>query len=205
MTKVDLKQTHKMLYSASATAVTEVTAPPLRYLMIDGAGDPNTAPEYMAAVQALFSLAYALKFAFKKAPDGFDYAVMPLEGLWWVEDPADFSYTERSGWRWTAMILQPDAITAEAVAAQQVAIAKKKDLPALSRVRFEALEEGRALQILHKGPFADEPPTIERLHAEIAARGLRPTGRHHEIYLSDVSKTAPEKLRTIIRQPVAAT
>lgn len=203
MSKLDLKREHKNLYTASATTVAVVDVPTLNYLMIDGSGDPNGSVEYAAAIQALFSLSYALKFAIKKAPQAADYVVMPLEGQWWVDDLKSFSYTERSGWRWTAMVLQPEFVTAEHVAAQRIEVARKKDLPALERVRFEALSEGSSAQILHRGPFKDEPATIERLHSEIAARGLRLVGKHHEIYLTDVSRTAPDKLRTIIRQPVA--
>ncbi len=203
MSKLDLKREHKNLYTASATTVAVVDVPTLNYLMIDGSGDPNGSVEYAAAIQALFSLSYALKFAIKKGPQAADYVVMPLEGQWWVDDLKSFSYTERSGWRWTAMVLQPEFVTAEHVAAQRIEVARKKDLPALERVRFEALSEGSSAQILHRGPFKDEPATIERLHSEIAARGLRLVGKHHEIYLTDVSRTAPDKLRTIIRQPVA--
>jgi hypothetical protein len=203
MAKLDLKREHKDLYAASANDVAVVEVPPLSYLMVNGSGDPNSNADYVAAIEALFSLSYALKFAIKKGPVGLDYVVMPLEGQWWVEDLKDFSYTERSGWRWTAMILQPSAVTADLVAEQSAAVAKKKNPAALPLVRFAELVEGPSAQILHLGPFSEEPPTIERLHAEIAARGLRPVGKHHEIYLSDVSRTAPEKLRTILRQPVA--
>lgn len=203
MAKLDLKRDLKHLYTASAQDVQLVDVPPLHYLMVDGRGDPNGNVDYVAAIQALFSLSYALKFAIKKGPTGLDYAVMPLEGQWWVDDLAAFSYTERSGWRWTAMVLQPASVTADLVAEQTAVVAKKKSLPALPLVRFAELAEGQAAQILHRGPYAEEPPTIERLHAEIAARGLRLVGKHHEIYLTDVSRTAPEKLRTILRQPIA--
>ncbi len=203
MAKLDLKREYHTLYTASAGDVSLVDVPPLRYLMVDGRGDPNGNADYVAAIQALFSLSYALKFAVKKGPIGLDYAVMPLEGQWWVDDLATFSYTERSGWRWTAMVLQPSVVTADLVAEQTSVVAKKKDPPALPLVRFAELNEGRAAQICHRGPYAEEPPTIERLHAEIAARGMRLVGKHHEIYLTDVARTAPDKLRTILRQPVA--
>lgn len=203
MTKLDLKREHKNLYSASAKEVAIVEVPALRYLMVDGQGDPNQNPDFTAAIEALFSLSYTLKFAIKKGPIGLDYAVMPLEGQWWVDDPAAFSYNDRSGWRWTAMVLQPDVVTPELVAEQTAVVAKKKNPVALHLVRFAELHEGPSAQIMHLGPFSEEPPTIERLHAEIAARGYRLVGRHHEIYLSDMSRTAPAKMRTIIRQPVA--
>ncbi len=203
MTKLDLKREHKNLYSASASKVDIVEVPTLRYLMVDGQGDPNNNPAFTAAIEALFSLSYTLKFAIKKGPVGLDYVVMPLEGQWWVDDLAAFSYSDRSGWRWTAMVLQPDAVTPELVAEQTTVVAKKKNPAALSLVRFAELTEGSSAQVMHLGPFSEEPPTIERLHAEIAALGYRPVGKHHEIYLSDMNRTAPEKLRTILRQPVA--
>ena len=202
MTKLDLKREHKNLYSASAKEVAIVEVPALRYLMVDGQGDPNRNPDFTAAIEALFSLSYTLKFAIKKGPIGLDYAVMPLEGQWWVDDPAAFSYNDRSGWRWTAMVLQPDVVTPELVAEQTAVVAKKKNPAALHLVRFAELHEGPSAQIMHLGPFSEEPPTIERLHAEIAARGYRLVGKHHEIYLSDMSRTAPARMRTIIRQPV---
>lgn len=203
MTKLDLKREHKNLYSASTSKVDIVEVPTLRYLMVDGQGDPNNNPAFTAAIEALFSLSYTLKFAIKKGPVGLDYVVMPLEGQWWVDDLAAFSYSDRSGWRWTAMVLQPDAVTPELVAEQTAVVAKKKNPAALSLVRFAELMEGSSAQVMHLGPFSEEPPTIERLHAEIAALGYRPVGKHHEIYLSDMNRTAPEKLRTILRQPVA--
>ena len=203
MTKLDLKREHKNLYSASAKEVAIVEVPALRYLMVDGQGDPNRNPDFTAAIEALFSLSYTLKFAIKKGPIGLDYAVMPLEGQWWVDDPAAFSYNDRSGWRWTAMVLQPDVVTPEIVAEQTAVVEKKKNPAALHLVRFAELHEGPSAQIMHLGPFSEEPPTIERLHAEIAARGYRLVGNHHEIYLSDMSRTAPAKRRTIIRQPEA--
>lgn len=203
MTKLDMKREYKCLYAASATKVGIVEVPALRYLMVDGQGDPNDNPEFTAAIEALFSLSYTLKFAIKKGPIGLDYAVMPLEGQWWVDDLAAFSYKDRSGWRWTAMVLQPDVVTPELVAEQTAVVAKKKNPAALHLVRFAEINEGPSAQLMHLGPFSEEPPTIARLHAEIEARGYCLVGKHHEIYLSDISRTAPAKLRTIIRQPVA--
>ncbi len=203
MTKLDLKREYKSLYTASATKVAIVEVPALRYLMVDGQGDPNNNPAFTAAIEALFSLSYTLKFAIKKGPIGLDYAVMPLEGQWWVDDLSAFSYSDRTGWRWTAMVLQPDVVTPELVVEQSAVVAKKKNPAALHLVRLAELHEGPSAQIMHLGPFSEEPATIERLHEEIAARGYRLVGKHHEIYLSDVSRTAPAKMRTIIRQPVA--
>ena len=172
----------------------------MNFLMIDGHGDPNVTPLYQEAVEGLFSLAYTLKFALKKA-GGVDYGVLPAEGLWWVEDMAAFSLEDKAAWEWTMMIAQPEFVTAEWVERARAEAFKKKGLPALERIRFETNAEGTAAQMMHIGPYADEGPNIARLHAFIAEQGGRLRGKHHEIYLSDVRRTAPEKLRTVIRQP----
>lgn len=198
--KVDLKRRLPHLYAPSAREVTEVDVPPAAYLMVDGAGDPNVSPEFQAAVEALFSLSYALKFAVKKGPLAIDYTVMPLEGLWWADDMANFDVARKSDWKWTLMILQPEWIDAALVADTLLQVRAKKPLPVLERVRFETFAEGRCAQILHVGPFAEEGPTIEKLHRHIAGQGARLVGKHHEIYLSDLRRTAPEKLKTVLRQ-----
>jgi hypothetical protein len=202
MSKLDYKKTLTPLYAASVHEPDFVDVPPLSYLMVDGTGDPNTAQSYQDAVAALFSLSYAIKFAVKRGPKSIDYGVMPLEGLWWMDDMTRFSVACKGEWRWSMMILQPEMVTPSLVQECTAAVAKKKSLPALGAVRFESLAEGRAAQVLHVGPFADEGPTIARLHAHIAASGLTLAGRHHEIYLSDVRRAAPAKWKTIIRQPV---
>lgn len=200
MSKLDLKKERKDLYTAPADAVAEVDVPPTRYLMVDGKGDPNTSQEYKDAVQALFSLSYALKFAAKK--EGADFAVMPLEGLWWTDEPGEFDPKRKDEFRWTAMIAQPEVVTDDLLAAAREKVRKKKELPALDRVRLETYDEGRSVQTLHVGSYEDEHPTIQRLHAHARERGLAPRGHHHEIYLSDPSRTLFRKLKTILRQPV---
>lgn len=200
MPKIDYKREQNDLYAASAKTPALVSVPAFNFLMIDGRGDPNTAPEYQAAVEALFAAAYTLKFKVKRAA-GVDYGVLPLEGLWWVADLRDLD--DRAKWQWTMMIRQPAPITAALVKAALKEVAAKKDLPALSHLRFEKYAEGRAAQVLHRGPYSAEKPTIDRLHAFIRAGGYELRGRHHEIYLSDARRTAPAKLKTIIRQPVA--
>lgn len=164
-------------------------------LMTDGRGDPNGSGSFQAAVGTLFSVSYGLRFALKRELD-VDRKVGPLEGLWWT-DRGGFSFERRTNWRWTLLVEQPPEATAERVEA--VARDRANEVP----LRLEAFREGRAAQVLHVGPFSEEPRTIERLHAFIQEQGLRPTGRHHEIYLSDMRRTAPERWRTIIRQPVA--
>jgi len=201
MAKIDLKKELKHLYQASAREVVQVEVPAMTYLMVDGAGDPNTERAYTEAVEALFSVSYTAKFTLKKSPRATDYAVMPLEGLWWADDMSKFSVADKSNWKWTMMILQPDFVDRRTLDGAIDAVRDRKDLPALARLRIETFTEGRCAQTLHIGPFSAEGPTIERVHQFIAARsGL--TGKHHEIYLSDIRKAAPSKWKTIIRQPM---
>ena len=201
MAKIDHKKELPHLYKTSAKEVREVMVPSLTYLMIDGAGDPNTSPAYAEAVEALFSVSYTAKFALKRSTPSYDYAVMPLEGLWWADDLTVFESGDRSQWKWTMMIMQPPMVTAEVIAAAIESVTRKNSLPALSKLRFEEFTEGRCAQILHIGPFTEEGPTIRRVHDFIEGRsGLR--GKHHEIYLSDIRRTDPRKWKTIIRQPM---
>ena len=177
--------------------------PQLRYLMIDGQGDPNTSNAWADAITTLYGLSYTLKFMIKKGPEAIDYGVMPLEAMWWSDDMSDFLNANKENWSWTAMILQPSFIDAKLIAAAKAELQRKmKDLPALDKVRLEDMTEGECAQLLHTGPYADEGPTIARLHAFIAGQGKALRGKHREIYLSDARRTDPEKLRTIIRQPV---
>lgn len=202
MSKIDFKAEYKSLYSAPSKDFVLVDVPPLSYLMYDGAGDPNTAPEYKQAVEALYSLSYTLKFMSKRAFDR-DYVVGPLEGLWWAEDMSTFVSRQKSKWSWTMMILQPDWITADHVRAALSEVMMKKGLPGVGKARLEVLDEGLSAQILHIGSYDDEGPTLKRLHEDwLPANGLKETGKHHEIYLGDPRKVAPEKLRTLLRQPV---
>lgn len=201
MTKIDFKKELKPLYQASAKQVVEVEVPPFNYLMVDGVGDPNTAPAYAQAVEALFSVAYTAKFMLKKSVPSVDYAVMPLEGLWWMDDMAQFSTADKSHWQWTMMIMQPHLVSRATMDAAIDAVQKKKALAGLEHLRFAPFAEGRCAQVLHIGPFSEEGPTIARLHQFIDARAKR-TGKHHEIYLSDIRKAAPQKWKTILRQPM---
>ena len=199
--KVDLKKTLEH-YQARAGRFSLVEVPPARYLMIDGAGDPNTSPEYAAAIETLYPMAYGLKFASKRELDR-DYVVMPLEGLWWAEDLEAFTDArDKSTWLWTAMIMVPEWITPAMYEAALAGLEQKGGAPALDRLRFEELDEGLAVQTLHVGPYDAEGPVLAAMHQFIPDNGLEWTGRHHEIYLSDPRRAAPEKLRTILRQPV---
>ena len=203
MPKIDFKKEWQHLYRPSAKEVSEVEVPALNYLMVDGRGDPNTAPEYQLAIEALYSLAYKAKFISKKQ-SGLDYVVPPLEGLWWAPDIAAFSTQDKSAWQWTMMIMQPDGVNAEVIAQATAKVEQKKNPPVLSQIRLQSLEEGHALQIMHIGPYAQEAATIARMHAYAADTGYALVGKHHEIYLSDPRKVVPKKLKTVLRQPVKA-
>ncbi len=200
MKTIDLKKSLKSCYTASAAKPVLVDVPPLNALMVDGTGDPNS-PAFQEAVGALYSVAYTLKFTFKKEK-AVDYPVMALEGLWYADDPAVFMGDNRDEWRWTILIVQPDVVTGEDVAAAVGAVKKKAKFPRFLEIRFEKFVEGQAAQIMHVGPYATEAATVEKLHRFVEDSGLRLRGRHHEIYLGDPRRSAPEKLRTIIRHPV---
>lgn len=202
---LDLKRKYRTLFNPSPKHVSLVEVPALNFLMIDGRGDPNSAPEYPDAVSALYGAAYTLKFMVKKGETPLapvDYPVMALEGLWWSDDLSTFSMGRKDEWKWTMMILQPEFITADLVARAIEQAARKKDLPSLAALRFECYTEGLCAQIMHLGPYDDEPPTIEKLHGFIAESGYQRDGKHHEIYLSDPRKVAPSRMKTVLRQPI---
>jgi hypothetical protein len=202
MSKVDFKKELKHLYRPSAKEFVVVDVPPMNFLMIDGHGDPNTAQEYQDALETLYAVAYKIKFMSKKERK-MDYVVPPLEGLWWAEDMKAFTTgRDKSAWDWTMMIMQPEWVTQEMLeeALRQV---EKKKLAALPKLRLEAYHEGLSVQIMHIGSYDDEAPALDRMHHEfIPANGYEMAGKHHEIYLSDPRKVAPEKLKIVLRQPV---
>jgi hypothetical protein len=201
MQVVDLKKELKQLYQPSAKEVGEVQVPSMNFLMIDGEGDPNNSQTYADAVETLFSVSYTIKFMLKKGISATDYGVMPLEGLWWADDISSFSPGDKSKWKWTMMIMQPAFVTKELIDLAIAEVKRKKDPPALAKLRVEEFSEGRCAQTLHIGPFSDEGATIDRVHKYIDARSNR-TGKHHEIYLSDIRKADPAKWKTVIRQPM---
>jgi hypothetical protein len=200
--KLDFKKTLDA-YRAKAGEFRLVDVPAMQYLMVDGHGDPNTSPAYAEALEALYPVAYKLKFASKRELDR-DYVVPPLEGLWWAEDMDSFTTArDKSRWSWTMMLMVPDWLGSPEVAGA-VAQIGAKDAPArLGEVRLESLSEGRCVQTLHVGSFDDEAAVLERMHHEfVPSHGLRLTGKHHEIYFSDPRKTNPSRMRTLLRQPV---
>jgi len=200
--KVDLKKELDG-YHARVGEFRVLELPPQQYLMVEGQGDPNTAGEYRDAVTTLYPVAYKLKAVSKRELDR-DHVVMPLEALWWADDMTIFTTARgKSRWHWTLMMLQPPWITAEMYDAALAAVGRKDPPPSLDRLRLELLTEATVVQTLHVGSYDDEGPVLQRMHEEfIPAQGLRMTGRHHEIHLSDPRRVEPSRLRTILRQPV---
>jgi len=203
MPKINFKNILKDLYRPSGQEFTLVEVPDMQFLMIDGHGDPNTVSAYQQAVEALYAVAYKLKFLSKE--NAQDYVVPPLEGLWWAQDREAFTTArDKSQWDWTMMIMTPDWISPALYKTALDLVREKKDLPALDLIRLESYHEGLSSQILHIGSYDQEGPTLKRLHEEwLPAQGLAAAGKHHEIYLSDPRRVGAEKLKTILRQPVA--
>ena len=200
MNKIDLKKEFKHLYSPPKGKFSIVDVPAMNFLMVDGVGYPVGNPAYEQALEALYGMSYGLKFASKA--QGKDYVVPPLEGLWWMENMNEFSMDRKDEWEWTMMIMQPEWVTRDMVDGVIVDVAQKKDLPALEKLRSEIYHEGLSVQTFYIGPYSDEGPTIASMHAHIETEEYLLRGKHHEIYLNDARKTAPEKLKTVIRQPI---
>ncbi len=203
MKKIDYKKELRHLYRPSARKVDIVEVPQMNFFMIDGEGDPNTSQSFQDAINVLYPLSYTLKFMVKRGEMEIDYGVLPLEGLWWADDMSSFSVENKENWKWTLMIMQPEFISEEMVEKATGEVRKKKNPVALPSVRFESFAEGKAAQIMHIGPFSEEGPTVEKVHSFIEENDSRRIGKHHEIYLSDIRRAAPEKWKTIIRQPMS--
>jgi hypothetical protein len=201
MEKIDFKKTLSALYRAPADRFVRIEVPVMRFVKVDGAGDPNTAPAYKRAVEWLYSVSYAMKFAAKTSLSK-DYVVPPLEGLWWSDEPNDFVARRKDRWRWTMMIMAADFLEQTMFEAAVGKSEKKLGAPPES-LRMEPYDEGSALQIMHVGSYDDEGPVLAKLHNDaMPSQRLTFAGPHHEIYLSDPRKTEPAKLKTILRQPV---
>jgi hypothetical protein len=203
MEKTDYKKKLKHLYKPSTKKVEIVDVPQMNFLMVDGEGDPNTAQSFSDASEALFPLAYTLKFMVKKGDMAIDYGVLPLEALWWADDMSAFTAGKKDTWKWTVMIMQPTFISREMVEKATKEVERKKEPVSLPLVRFEPFKEGTAAQTMHIGPFSEEGPTIEKVHLFIEENGSQRVGKHHEIYLSDIRRAAPEKWKTVVRQPMS--
>ena len=202
MDKYDIKVARRDLYAPGAKDFSVVDVPTMRYLARDGSGDPNTAPEYAATIEALYTVAYTIKAHSRRALER-DFVVAPLEGLWWADDMSAFNQRDKSAWHWTMLIALPEWITDDMVAGARTKAQEKKDLVTIDTVAVRLVTEGRSVQILHVGSYDDEGPTLERLHGTyLPDNGLEPSGHHHEIYLNDQRRTEPAKLKTILRQPV---
>ncbi|MCE5258301.1 MAG: GyrI-like domain-containing protein, partial [Chloroflexi bacterium] len=200
MNASDLREEFKYSLRASDKKVTLVDMPALPFLMFDGAGDPNTSPDFQDGINALYSLTYTAKFTLKARDPALDFSIMTLDGLWSTARPEDIY--EKSKLSWTLLMMQPRWMTPQLVEEMKAEVARKRPLEALARVRLETFAEGLAAQILHIGPYDSEHETVNRLTEWMAANGYEQNGRHHEIYLSDPRRVPPEKYRTIIRHPV---
>jgi len=200
MEKKDYKKELKGLYNPSVKEISEIIVPKMNFLMIDGKGDPNTSKEFTDAIETLYPVAYGIKFGIKKST-GFDFGVMPLEGLWWAEDMNDFANGNRDNWFWTLMIMQPEVVTHEMYEKIVQEVREKKNPPMIDKIRFEPYDEGKSAQVMYIGPFSEEGPVIIKMHEFINNAGGKLKGKHHEIYLSDPRRTKPEKLKTVLRQP----
>jgi len=202
MVKYDFKKEKKNLYYPSDKKVSVVDVPRMKFLMVDGKGDPNTSQEYQDAMEALFPISYKAKFISKKE-NNQDYVVMPLEGLWWVDDMEEFTIEDKESWNWTVMIMQPELVSRQIIGIAMEDVESKKNPVSLSKVRFEKFSERLSAQMMHIGPYgAAEATTVEKLHEFIEKSGYKIRDKHHEIYISDVRRTKPERLKTVIRQPI---
>ncbi|HMS23927.1 MAG TPA: GyrI-like domain-containing protein [Candidatus Saccharibacteria bacterium] len=203
MDKVDYKKHFKDFYHTKIGKPVVVQVPKMNFIMIDGKGDPNTSQEYIDAIQALYPVAYTIKFTCKNKY-GKDFGVMPLEGLWWSDNMEDFITGNKKNWQWTAMIMQPEAVTEDIFNEAVIQVKEKKNLRSIDKIRYTSYDEGRSAQVMYMGPYSDEGPTILELHKFIKEQGgeLDENNKHHhEIYLGDPRRTDPSKLKTIIRQP----
>lgn len=199
MAKIDLKKSLSECYTAKGS-VKLVEVPPITYICYEGKGDPNTSADFQQAMAVLYGLAYTIKFLCKA--DGRDFTVMPLEAQWWTDNPADYSELKKERWRWKVMIAVPDFVDEEMVSVARTQLEEKKGLPCVDRATLERMSDGLSAQYLHVGSYSEEGTGIAIMHREVEARGYRLRGRHREIYMGNPQRTEPEKLKTIIRQPI---
>ncbi len=199
-TKIDYKKVLKQLYDSPKQGLHIVDVPQMNFLMLDGEGDLNQSPEYQQAIEALYTLSYGIKFMCKLL--GHDYVVPSLEGLWWIEGMPEFNFTAKDQWNWTMMIIQPDWVTSGQVEEARKKAVKKKRNPSLPLIRYKDYHEGLSVQTVYTGAYADEAPSIAEIHQYIRSQGFSTNGRHHEIYLADPHKVSPERLKTVLRQPI---
>jgi hypothetical protein len=201
MEKINLLKLSGKLYSPSPNKVSVVDLPGINSISLDGEGDPNVSENFQNAVETLYSVSYTLKNMIKKSSLEIDYSVMPLEALWWTDTPGEFDIENKNLWKWTVMILQPDYINKSHFDESVIAVRRKKGIDT-GNVIFRSFEEGLSAQIMHIGPFSEEGPTVKKVHDFMKENGYEFNGRHHEIYLNDYRRVAPENMKTIIRQPI---
>lgn len=202
MAKADLSKALQELYFPPTDKPVAVDVPAMNFVMVDGIGDPNVSKDFQEALGALYTVAYTMKFMFKKGSKERSHVVMPLEALWWKDDMEDFFKADKSTWQWTAMIMQPEFVSEDLYKKARDEAKRKKNPPGLEKLRFGMFEEGISAQIMHIGPYSAEKPNIEKLHKFIYDSGHKLRGKHHEIYLSDPRRSKPEKFKTVIRQPM---
>lgn len=201
MAKKDLPEELQALYFPTAKEPVFVDVPEMQFAMVDGVGSPAE-KDFQEAIGALYGTAYTIKFAAKK--EGIrDIRVMPLEFLLWGEGADDFQVVDKKDWRWTMMLMEPPTVTRKMFDEAVRQLRERKNPPGLDKIRLAKFREGKAAQILHVGPYSAETPTIQRLHAFIRENGYRLSGKHHEIYMGNPQRSAPEKLKTVIRQPAS--
>jgi hypothetical protein len=206
MEKIDLRKEWKHLYAPSAKQAALVKVPKFNFVMIDGEIEPGASPgtsqAFGEAMEALYGMSYTLKFTSKlRKANPIDYTVMALEGLWWVGS-GEFSFDKKDNWCWTLMMMQPKHITIKMYQAALQQLKEKRNPPALAKLRFESFQEGLCVQIMHIGPYSEEPRSLERMQAFADANGYVYRGKHHEIYMGDPRRAKPDKLKTILRHPV---
>ncbi|MEX2683308.1 MAG: GyrI-like domain-containing protein [Candidatus Sigynarchaeota archaeon] len=199
--KLDFRKEQPIFYGGKAGVITEVNVPDMKFLMVDGKGDPNTAQEYKDAIETLYAVSYGVKMPFKKKHPAKDYVVPPLKGLWYIDDMSKFSAAPKSEWKWTMMVRVPDYVPDEDIAKAIEEVKRKKHPASIDKVRVEHLAEGKCVQALHIGPYDAEAPLIIKMHQWILDNGHAERGKHHEIYIGDGRKVAPEKLKMVLRQP----
>jgi hypothetical protein len=204
--KIDLRKEWKHLYAPSAKQAALVKVPKFNFVMIDGEIEPGASPgtsqAFGEAMEALYGMSYTLKFMSKlRKANPIDYTVMALEGLWWVGS-GEFSFDRKDNWCWTLMMMQPKHITIKMYQAALQQLKEKRNPPALAKLRFESFQEGLCVQIMHIGPYSEEPRSLERMQAFADANGYVYRGKHHEIYMGDPRRAKPDKLKTILRHPV---
>lgn len=201
---LDFKKEYKSLFSPSAKEPEMVNVPAFKYIMVDGEGYPGTQESFGEKIAVLYGLAYTIRFALKKAVDDpLIFKVPPFSGLYCADDPEAFLDENRKHeWKWTLAMMLPDRVTDEVLEEARAELIKKKNPPYANDVYFKIYEEGLCAQIMHIGPYSEEEPTIKKLHDFFMEKGYTFNGRHNEIYIGDPRKSKPEKLKTIIRQPV---